>query len=105
GRACRWRLCSGRDRRQRHPSPGGGDAGTLRRRGRPRPGGREWPCRRPTRRGARLVSAEAPTLVSERLTHQLGVPVLELEEVTKSYGGEPPIAALQGVSFSVDSGE
>jgi len=51
------------------------------------------------------VSAEAPTLVSARLTHQLGVPVLELQEVTKSYGGEPPIAALQGVSFSVDSGE
>jgi putative ABC transport system ATP-binding protein len=33
------------------------------------------------------------------------VPVLELEEVTKSYGSDPPIPALQGVSFSVGAGE
>jgi len=32
-------------------------------------------------------------------------PVLELEEVTKVYGAEPRIPALQGVSFSVAAGE
>jgi putative ABC transport system ATP-binding protein len=31
--------------------------------------------------------------------------VLELEEVRKHYGTDPPIPALQGVSFSVDGGE
>ncbi len=30
---------------------------------------------------------------------------LELEDVTKHYGTDPPILALQGVSFSVDAGE
>ena len=33
------------------------------------------------------------------------VPVLELEAVTKTYGSEPPVAALDGVSFSVHQGE
>jgi putative ABC transport system ATP-binding protein len=32
-------------------------------------------------------------------------PVLELDAVTKRYGAEPPVWALRGVSFSVDSGE
>jgi putative ABC transport system ATP-binding protein len=32
-------------------------------------------------------------------------PVLELEEVTKTYGADPPIPALQGVSFRVSAGE
>ncbi len=31
--------------------------------------------------------------------------VLELEEVTKVYGEEPPVLALRGVSFSVRRGE
>src|SRR5881398_1032238 len=31
--------------------------------------------------------------------------VLELEEVTKVYGEEPPVFALRGVSFSVRRGE
>jgi putative ABC transport system ATP-binding protein len=31
--------------------------------------------------------------------------VLELEEVTKSYDGEPPVVALAGVSFAVTAGE
>jgi putative ABC transport system ATP-binding protein len=31
--------------------------------------------------------------------------VLELESVTKSYGSDPPVAALQGVSFHVGAGE
>jgi putative ABC transport system ATP-binding protein len=33
------------------------------------------------------------------------VPVLELEAVTKTYGSEPPVAALRGVSFRVLPGE
>jgi putative ABC transport system ATP-binding protein len=34
-----------------------------------------------------------------------GETVLELDEVTKVYGEEPPVSALQGVSFSVRRGE
>jgi putative ABC transport system ATP-binding protein len=34
-----------------------------------------------------------------------GGPVLELEDVTKRYGTEPRVVALDGVSFSVESGE
>ena len=49
--------------------------------------------------------AEAPTLVHTRGRHQAGVPVLELQEVTKTYGADPPIPALQGVSFRVGTGE
>ncbi len=33
------------------------------------------------------------------------VPVLELDAVTKTYGADPPVAALQGVSFSIRAGE
>jgi putative ABC transport system ATP-binding protein len=51
------------------------------------------------------VTVEAPTLVSSRLRLQAGAPVLELEDVTKTYGTDPPIPALQGVSFSVARGE
>ncbi len=32
-------------------------------------------------------------------------PVLELDAVTKSYGGEPPVTALAGVTFTVTEGE
>ena len=32
-------------------------------------------------------------------------PVLELDDVTKRYGAEPPVWALRGVSFRVDAGE
>ncbi len=31
--------------------------------------------------------------------------VLELESVTKTYGSDPPVAALQGVSFRIEAGE
>jgi len=51
------------------------------------------------------VSADAATLVSARLSRRATVPVLELEEATKSYGTDPPIPALRGVSFSVGAGE
>jgi putative ABC transport system ATP-binding protein len=33
------------------------------------------------------------------------VPVLELEQVTKAYGADPPVIALAGVSFRVNAGE
>jgi putative ABC transport system ATP-binding protein len=33
------------------------------------------------------------------------VPVMELEAVTKTYGSDPPVPALQGVSFSIAGGE
>jgi putative ABC transport system ATP-binding protein len=39
------------------------------------------------------MSAAAPT------------PVLELDAVTKTYGSDPPVPALQGVSFSIRAGE
>src|SRR5436309_14724052 len=34
-----------------------------------------------------------------------GESVLELDRVTKVYGEQPPVAALRGVSFSVQRGE
>lgn len=34
-----------------------------------------------------------------------GTNVIELERVTKTYGSEPPVHALRGVSFTVRSGE
>jgi putative ABC transport system ATP-binding protein len=34
-----------------------------------------------------------------------GAPVLDVENVTKTYPGEPPVQALRGVSLSVDQGE
>jgi putative ABC transport system ATP-binding protein len=33
------------------------------------------------------------------------VPVLEVDDITKSYPGEPPVHALRGVSLSIDPGE
>jgi putative ABC transport system ATP-binding protein len=33
------------------------------------------------------------------------VPVLELDQVTKSYGADPPVVALAGVSFHLGAGE
>ena len=33
------------------------------------------------------------------------VPVLELEAVAKTYGTDPPVPALQGVSFRIEAGE
>jgi putative ABC transport system ATP-binding protein len=51
------------------------------------------------------VNADAPTVVMDRVVPRAGVPVLELKDVTKTYGADPPIPALQGVSFSVGTGE
>jgi putative ABC transport system ATP-binding protein len=60
------------------------------------------------------VSVQTSTLVSESFRARgdgppldVGgtVPVLELDAVTKSYGSEPPVEALRGVSFHVQPGE
>jgi putative ABC transport system ATP-binding protein len=34
-----------------------------------------------------------------------GVPVLEVDDVTKSYPGEPPVEALRGVTLTIGAGE
>ena len=54
-----------------------------------------------------MSGAEAsPTLDrSARTGAAAPEPVLELEDVTKSYPAEPPVIALDGVSFSVRRGE
>ena len=48
-----------------------------------------------------------PTLALREPPARVGdaVPTLELESVTKTYGSDPPVPALQGVSFSVHAGE
>jgi putative ABC transport system ATP-binding protein len=51
------------------------------------------------------MSGETTTLVLPPAEPPLGVPVLELGAVTKTYGSDPPVPALQGVSFSVARGE
>ena len=40
-----------------------------------------------------------------RSTEMASRPILELESVTKTYPGEPPVIALQGVTLSIDEGE
>jgi putative ABC transport system ATP-binding protein len=50
--------------------------------------------------GAAVGGAEDATVLTAR-----PAPVLELEQVTKSYPAEPPVVALDGVSFSVAAGE
>jgi putative ABC transport system ATP-binding protein len=60
------------------------------------------------------VSAEASTLADQPAIGSPAPPVidgggawpvLELEAVVKTYGADPPVAALRGVSFSVYAGE
>jgi putative ABC transport system ATP-binding protein len=51
------------------------------------------------------MSSETTALVLPPAERRLGVPVLELDAVTKSYGADPPVLALRGVSFSVAAGE
>src|SRR5260221_11700308 len=52
------------------------------------------------------MSSTADTL-SEARSGAAGaaLPVLELQDVTKTYGADPPVPALRGVSFRIDSGE
>jgi putative ABC transport system ATP-binding protein len=51
------------------------------------------------------MTSEAPTLARSAAAPAVGVPVLELDAVTKSYGSDPPVPALQGVSFAIAAGE
>jgi len=51
------------------------------------------------------MSSEATTFALPLQRPAVSVPVLELEQVTKTYGSQPPVAALQGVSFRIAAGE
>jgi putative ABC transport system ATP-binding protein len=51
------------------------------------------------------MSSETTALVLPPAVRRRGVPVLELDSVTRSYGADPPVLALRGVSFSVAAGE
>jgi putative ABC transport system ATP-binding protein len=51
------------------------------------------------------MNNETTTLALPPAERLLGVPVLELDAVTKSYGADPPVDALRGVSFGVAAGE
>jgi putative ABC transport system ATP-binding protein len=56
--------------------------------------------------GVALAGERADAAVVEPVTTGGGASiVLELVEATKLYGGEPPVTALAGVSFSVREGE
>jgi putative ABC transport system ATP-binding protein len=51
------------------------------------------------------MRSEAQTLTLSPPLHPAAVPVLQLEQVTMTYGADPPVPALQGVSFSIAGGE
>lgn len=51
------------------------------------------------------MMSETQTLVMPPRESELGAVVLELDDATKTYGSEPPVAALRGVSFTVTEGE
>ncbi|HEX3686775.1 MAG TPA: ABC transporter ATP-binding protein [Gaiellaceae bacterium] len=51
------------------------------------------------------MSADAPTIALHPRPQPFPETVLELNEVTKTYGSDPPVPALQGVSFAVEAGE
>jgi putative ABC transport system ATP-binding protein len=59
---------------------------------------REAPTREGGQRGVAVL--EPPTGDGDGM-----MPVLELAEVTKTYGSQPPVQALRGVSFAVQPGE
>ena len=89
----RWRRLFRRSGRQRqHAPPGAGEAGLVRRRGRNGAGVRGRIGRRTASGGARRVSGAAAT-------------VLEVDRVSKTYPGAPPVAALRGVSLTLTAGE
>ena len=52
-----------------------------------------------------MTTSEARTSILSPPDHPASVPVLQLEQVTKTYGADPPVPALQGVSFGVQAGE
>ena len=52
-----------------------------------------------------MTGSEAPTLTLATGEPSAAVPVLELDAVTKSYGSDPPVPALQSVSFRIARSE
>ena len=106
------RLRARGDRRRRRPPPGRGQRRALRRRRRQRPGQRRRSRGRAAHRGPEHMSADRDTDARARGWRSAGpdgvarpVPVLELEEVSKLYAAEPPVVALDDVSFTVYDGE
>jgi putative ABC transport system ATP-binding protein len=55
--------------------------------------------------GAQPTIGHEPTTGEASYSDGRGAPVLELDRVTKTYGDQPPVPALRGVSFTVRSGE
>jgi putative ABC transport system ATP-binding protein len=51
------------------------------------------------------MSSQSLTLTLPRQSDRPAAPVLQLDHVAKTYGSDPPVAALQGVSFEIASGE
>src|SRR5205823_4525684 len=100
------RVCAGGAQRGRPASPGAGEAGPVRRRGRAGAGDRA-PDSRAAGRGAGDMSAGVtlPGTVPGLRSAGAAGSVLELEAVTKVYPGSPPVTALAGVSFTVAAGE
>jgi putative ABC transport system ATP-binding protein len=54
---------------------------------------------------ARAQAAVAAGTSQARLRPLVPVPVLELDQVTKQYPGQPPVRALSGVNLAVSAGE
>ena len=106
GKGMRRVRVRGRGDRAGRASPGQGDPGPVRRRGRNRAGHRE-PDAGPARGGAGHMSSHTTTARPAVRPAAAGPPepVLELVTVTKVYPGKPPVPALRGVSLSVAAGE
>jgi len=50
-------------------------------------------------------NTDAVTAASDLAIGEAGAPVLEVNDVTKSYPGEPPVQALRGVNLTIGRGE
>src|SRR5262249_29290929 len=100
---------------ERRAPPGTGAAGHVRRCRRAGAGHRLRAGGRPARGGAGIMSTPATLPATAAGPRGGGAPpppwdgdvwpVLGLEQVTKSYPGQPPVVALAGVSFTVHRGE
>ena len=51
------------------------------------------------------MTSHHPARQDDPATHAARVPVLEVDNVTKSYPGEPPVQALRGVNLRIGEGE
>ena len=90
-------------RRQRQPSRAG-LAGAVRRCARAGAGHR-LTARRRSESGGPVHVTTQPAPVHDVRADPVPVPVLELDGVSKSYPGEPPVHALRGVSLAIGQGE